>query len=157
FVRYWKRLPGFGPRVLGDLRSHSTLRTVRIVSGAASGRTLAIFRRAPASTTSTGDVAHVEDRPLISINRQVLAVAVGDRASGVDKLRSQNAPGCFESLRRLNRDSRREPKGDREVCGVGYAYQGTTGANKALKVRDSAPPQTRSHIVGLIYLSEIGS
>src|SRR5688500_20311375 len=73
----------------------------------------------PASS-ATGKIAKVENWSIEAVDRQRVAIPVGDRAAGIDDFRVQHYTYGFESLRSGNRNPGCETRSDREVCSIHY-------------------------------------
>src|SRR5262245_36507235 len=94
------RLPDFRFRLFGQFRRRAILRHVRVVRRAAAREALTAFRRRAPSASAAHDVAQVEDRTAGAEYRQVVVVAIHNRACGVDRLRAQHTARDAQPLRR---------------------------------------------------------
>ena len=102
----------------------ASLRRVRIVGRSAPGRPVAaIVGSEAASAAAAEHVREVEDRPVVAPEREVVGVAVGDRAGRVDRLRAHHAADDAQALARGDRQARREAGRDREIGGVHHGEE----------------------------------
>ena len=106
------QLPGW----VNNTTSGTALRQVGIVHGAAPRRSIASIVRTKTPAAAAGrHAAHVEDRAVEAPQREVVAVAVRNRARRIDELRSDDAADNPHSLALRDGKPRREAARDREI------------------------------------------
>ena len=93
--------------------------------------------------------------PLPCHSARLSRVAVGDRTGVVDHLRSHDAADDAQVVRAGGRQAGREPARHCEVGGVHRRQQQAAFPHEILQVRDAHPTEARTHVVGLIFRSEI--
>src|SRR5207247_10027779 len=130
---------GWPRGLLGYLAPGPPLRLARIATCAATGRTVGFAAAGAAPAAPAEDIRHVDDRTVVAPDREIVGVAVGDRARRVHHLRTHDAADDAQPLPRRNRHTGRETGRYREIASVHHGNEKAALAHELLQLRDSHP------------------
>ena len=100
-------------------------------------------------------VADAEDRPVRRVDRQVVVVAVGDRAGASTRFERSTAPVTFSRCAGVIETPGVKPNVHGEVRRVVHGDQHAAVAHELLQVGQPAPAQARADVVGRVDLAEV--
>src|SRR5262249_33455640 len=145
----------FGLRLFRSLNTIASLWNIEIVKRASASRARPEFRTQRTTAWGTNHVRQIEDWTVEAPDRQVVAVAVSNRARAVHQFPSHEAADGLQTSRRADGDAGRQACGYRQACGVHRRDQQSSLTRELLQLCDSRKAKPWTHILGLILRSEI--
>src|SRR5712664_1953371 len=154
FVAHRGKLPKFGGRLLGSFGSGAADGEIGIIGGTASGGTGSAVAAQTTEAASACDAAERKDGAVVAVDGELLVVAVGDRARGIDEPGPHDGTDDIHFLRSPHVDAVSQAAGKSEARSVRSGEQYAAPSYEGLQVRDAFPAEAGAHVVRRIVFAD---